>query len=64
MQLSTCLLYTSLADAPLDKVPVFIKAGAIIPVADGEVRSTEAVSYTHLYCLEKNSSVYPLEFLL
>ena len=41
-----------LADAPLDKVPVFIKEGAIIPVADGEIRSTEditeAVSYTHL----------------
>lgn len=32
-----------LADAPLDKVPVFIKAGAIIPVADGEIRSTEDI---------------------
>lgn len=33
-----------LADAPLDKVPVFIKAGAIIPVADGEIRSTEDIT--------------------
>ena len=33
-----------LANAPLDKVPVFIKAGAIIPVADGEIRSTEDIT--------------------
>ena len=33
-----------LADAPLDKVLVFIKAGAIIPVADGEIRSTEDIT--------------------
>lgn len=33
-----------LADAPLDKVPVFIKAGAIIPVADGEIRFTEDIT--------------------
>lgn len=33
-----------LADAPLDKVPVFIKEGAIIPVADGEIRSTEDIT--------------------
>lgn len=33
-----------LADAPLDKVPVFIKAGAIIPVADGKIRSTEDIT--------------------
>lgn len=33
-----------LADAPLDKVPVFIKAGAIIPVADGEISSTEDIT--------------------
>lgn len=33
-----------LADAPLDKVPVFIKAGAIIPVADGEICSTEDIT--------------------
>lgn len=33
-----------LADAPLDKVPVFIKAGAIIPVADGEIHSTEDIT--------------------
>ncbi len=33
-----------LSDAPLDKVPVFIKAGAIIPVADGEIRSTEDIT--------------------
>ncbi len=33
-----------LADAPLDKVPVFIKAGAIIPVADGDIRSTEDIT--------------------
>lgn len=33
-----------LADAPLDKVPVFIKAGAIITVADGEIRSTEDIT--------------------
>ncbi len=33
-----------LSDAPLDKLPVFIKAGAIIPVADGEIRSTEDIT--------------------
>lgn len=33
-----------LADAPIDKVPVFIKAGAIIPVADGKIRSTEDIT--------------------
>lgn len=33
-----------LADAPLDKVPLYIKAGAIIPVADGEINSTEDIT--------------------
>lgn len=33
-----------LADAPLDKVPLFIKAGAIIPVAKGKIRSTEDIT--------------------
>lgn len=33
-----------LADAPLDKVPIYIKAGAIIPVATGDIRSTEDIT--------------------
>lgn len=33
-----------LADAPLDKVPVFIRAGAILPVAEGNIQSTEDIT--------------------
>ena len=33
-----------LADAPLDQIPIFIKAGAIIPVAEGNFHSTEDIT--------------------
>lgn len=33
-----------LADAPFDKVPVFIRAGAILPVAEGNIQSTEDIT--------------------
>lgn len=33
-----------LADAPLDKVPVFIRAGAILSVAEGNIQSTEDIT--------------------
>lgn len=33
-----------LADAPLDKVPLYMKAGAIIPVAEGNIKSTEDIT--------------------
>lgn len=33
-----------LADAPLDKVPVFIRAGAILPVAEGNIQFTEDIT--------------------
>ena len=33
-----------LADAPLDKVPVSIRAGAILPVAEGNIQSTEDIT--------------------
>lgn len=40
-----------LVDAPLDKILIFIKAGAIIPVAEGNFHSTEDITEDNIQML-------------